>query len=321
MGITNFKGYLDISEPTLTEAVEDNLVEYINWCFLTMEAFYNITIPSSGAYGGDRHRLVAVNDPRYTSGQVWEAYRQNWVWESGLSVSEQPVAISGIFVDGSFIPKGSGYHVNYEYGQVVFDTPISTTSTVQLEYSHKWIDVVNADSSPWFRKSQTRSFRLDDPMFTANSGTWGDLAENRLQLPVVAVESVGKNYEGYQLGGHQYARNRVVLHVIAEDPRTAKKIASVLAEQSESTIFMYDPGRMAQHNRFPLDYRGEIASGALCYPDLIKATGDGGYRYTNKAQNGKLRIFESTEQDCDRLHENIYHCPVRWNTEVILHQI
>lgn len=320
MPTTSFKGYNNIGEFSITEAVESNMIEYINWGFLQLGAFYNITIPASGAFGGNRHQLVAVEDPRYTDGQVWEAYRKNWVWESGIfNAVEQPIAISGVFVDGSFIPKGSGCHVNYKHGQVVFDTPISTTSTVQLEYSHKWVDVVGADSVPWFRKGQNRSFRVDE--IIVGSGDWNDLAENRLQMPTVAVEAVGKDYEGYQLGGHQYARPVVVLHVVAEDSPTAKRIASVLAEQSESTIFLYDPDLMAQSNRFPLDYRGEISPSAVCYPDLIRPVASGGLRYTSKTQHGKLRIYNSTEQETDQLHENVYHSAVRWSTEVILHQI
>lgn len=321
MAINNFKGYSNIGEPSVTEVIEDNIVEYINWGFLQLGAFFNIDIPSSGAYGGNRHRLRYVNDPRYTNGQVWEAYRQNWVWESGLSTSEQPVAISGIFVDGSFLPKGSGYHINYKNGQVVFDTAIATTSNVQLEYSHKWINTVNASNIPWFRKGQTRSFRVDDSSYIVNSGVWNDLAENRIQFPTVAVEMVGKVYQGYQLGGYQYARTDVVLHIIAEDHRTAKKLASVLAEQNESDIYLFDTGKMADDNRFPLDYRGEIASGALCYPNLVKPTGDGGFRYTSKTHGGKMRIYEVQEQETDQLHENIYHSKVRWKTEVILHKI
>ena len=320
MPATNFKGYSNIGEFSITEAIENNMIEFINWGFLQLGAFYNITIPASGAFGGNRHQLIPASDPRYTSGQVWEGYRQNWVWESGVTLaSEQPIAISGVFVDGSFLPKGSGYYVNYENGQVVFDSPISTTSVVQLEYSHKWIDVINADNVPWFRKSQTRSFRADE--IVVASGSRNDLAENRMQLPVVAVEAVGKNYEGYQLGGHQYARTDVVLHVIAEDASTAKRIGSVLAEQSESTIYMYDPDLMATRNRFPLDYRGEIAPSAVCYPDLIKPVPSGGFRYNSKVQHGKLRIYNSTEQETSQIHENLYHCPVRWSTEVILHKI
>jgi hypothetical protein len=321
MGTLNFKGYTSIGEVSITQAIEDNIVEYINWGWLGLGAFFNINIPTSGSYGGDRHKLRPISDPRYTDGQVWEAYRKNWVWESGVSASEQPIAVSGIFVNGSFLVKGSGYHVNYKNGQVVFDTAIATNSVVQLEYSHKWIDVVGAANVPWFRKGQTRSFRVDDRLFINNSGEWNRLADTRLQMPVVAVEAVGKNYQGYQLGGGQYARTDVLLHIIAEDPATARNLASILAEQNEADIFMYDPDKLADENRFPLDYRGEIASGAVCYPDLVAHTGDGGFRYTNKVQYGKMRIYDSQEQAIDQLHENVYHSKVRWSTEVILHKI
>jgi len=321
MAVYNFKGYSNISEPSVTEVVEDNIVTYIDWCFLQLGAFFNIEIPSSGAFGGDRHKLRCVNDPRYNDGQVWEAYRKNWVWQSGLSTSTQPVSISGVFVDDTFIPKGSGYHVNYKNGQVIFDTAISTTSTVKTEYSHKWIDVVGAAQVPWFRRGQTRSFRVDDSLLIVNSGAWNELADTRLQLPVIAVEAVGRNYSGYQLGGGQWSRPQVILHIITEEPQTAKKLASILADQNEATIYMFDPGLMASENRFPLDYRGEIASGALSYPDLVAPTGMGGFRYTKKAQGGKLRIYDAQEQETDQIHENVYHSKVRWSTEVILAKI
>lgn len=317
MGTTSFKGYGNIGQSSLSEVIEDNLVSYIEWGFLQLGAFYNISIPSSGVYGGDRHKLVCVNDPRYTSGQVWEGYRKNWVWQSGLTISTQPIAISGVFVDGSFLPRGSGYHINYPDGRVIFDSAISTTSTVQLEYSHKWVDTVSADDVPWFKKSQNRSFRVDSSYYISNSGNWNELADTRLQMPFVAVEVVGRDYEGYQLGGGQWIRTPVLLHVVAEESRTAKKIANILSSQNEATIFMYSPDLIANDNKFPLDYRGETASGALCYPDLVAATGDGGYRYEDRIQNGKIRLFDSREQDTEKLTNNVYHSKVRWNTEVI----
>jgi hypothetical protein len=108
--------------------------------------------------------------------------------------------------------------------------------------------------------------------------------------------------------------------VITENKRTTSRLASVLAEQNESDLYLYDPGRLASQNRFPLDSRGEIASGALCYPDLIAPTGDGGFRYTNKVQHGKMVVNDSNMQDVTKLN-NVYHCPVKWSTEVILHKI
>jgi hypothetical protein len=319
MATTYFKGNSSIGKVSMTEAIEDNLVAYIDWGFLELGAFFNITLPSSGAYGGDRHRLRSVVDPRYNNGQVWEAYRQNWVWQSGLSrTSEQPISISGIFVNNTFIPRGSGYYINYINGQVVFDTEIATTSTVQLAYSHKWVSVIPAAAVPWFQEGQTRSFRVDDPNFLSNSGIWNELADTRLQLPIVAVEVVDKAYAGYQLGGGQWARGQVILHIIGEDSSITKRIASILSEQNEATLYMFDPDRVAAQNRYPLDYRGELASNPLCYPALIAQTGDGGFAYTSRVQNAKIRIFNTHEQNHDRLTQNVYHSTVRWATEVIL---
>jgi len=322
MGVTYFKGNSNIGNISMTESIENNLVSYIDWGFLELGAFFNIEVPSSGAFGGDRHQLRPVEDPRFNDGQVWEGYRQNWVWESGLGISStQPISISGVLVDNSFIPRSSGYYINYKNGQVIFDEAISTNSDVELSYSHKWINVVGAAEVPWFRTGQINSFRVDDSNFSVGSGSWGELAETRLQLPLIAVEVVDKVYAGYQLGGGQWARGQVILHVLSENPQTTKRISSILSEQNESTIFMFDSDLLASENRYPLDYRGELSESPLCYPNLIAATGDGGFRYTSRVQNGKLRIFSTHEQNHSRISNNIYHSTVRWGTEVILGEI
>lgn len=322
MGVINFKGVTNIEQSSTNEIIEANLISYIDWAFLELGAFFNIQIPSSGAYGGNRHRLRSVIDPRYSNGQVWEGYRQDWVWESGLRQSaEQPIQISGVNVDDTFYPYGSGYYIDYKHGRVVFDTSISTTSNVNLEYSHKWISVVGAAEVPWFRNNQQRSFRVDDANFLANSGDWNDLADTRLQLPLVAIEVTDNTYEGYQLGGGQWSRGQVILHVLSENDQITKRIANILSDQGESTIFVYDPDLMIEDDRYPLDYRGEKTANPLCYPDLIAATGDGGYRTVNKVQHGKLRIFDSHGQNHGQLTSSVYHSTVRWATEVVLPRI
>lgn len=322
MGTTNFKGTSNIGESSITETIENNLVSYIDWGFLELGAFFNIQIPSSGSYGGDRHRLRSVTDPRYTNGQVWEGYRKDWVWESGLNfAAEQPVQISGVFVGSTFYPRGSGYHIDYKNGQVVFDTAIATNSTVQLEYAHKWVSVVGAAEVPWFRTEQNRSFRVDDPKFLANSGEWNALADTRLQLPLVAVEVTDNVYQGYQLGGGQWERKQVILHVLSENSQIAKRIANILSDQGDSTIYVYDPDRLALEDRYPLDYRGEKTANPLCYPDLIAPTGNGGYLMDSRVQNGKLRIYDTHGQNHGQLTANVYHSTVRWATEVILPRI
>jgi hypothetical protein len=321
MGTTYFKGTTKIGQSSITELIEDNLISYIDWCFLELGAFFNVTIPSSGAYGGNRERLRNVNDPRYSNGQVWESYRQNWVWQSGLKqINEQPISISGIYVNSSFLPRGSGYSINYKNGQIVFDNPIPTNSVVRLEYSHKWIDVVGANDVPWFKSGHTNSFRVDDSAFLANSGIWNELADTRLQLPVVAVEVVDKSYAGYQLGGGQWSNNQVILHILAENSQTAKRISSILSEQNESTIFAFDPDMIAENNRYPLDYNGDLNDNPLCYPDLVAYSGDGGFR-TDRIQHGKMRIYGAHGQNHGGVTTSVYHSTVRYIVETILPKI
>ena len=66
MGVTTFKGINDISDTSSSHVVRDNLILYLDWAFLEAGAFFNINIPTSGAYGGNREKLRRVEDPRYT---------------------------------------------------------------------------------------------------------------------------------------------------------------------------------------------------------------------------------------------------------------
>ena len=70
----------------LSNILIDNFITFYDWGFLDAGQFYNISVPQSGIYGGDRHKLRLVDSPNYTAGQVWEGYRQNWVWESGIEI-------------------------------------------------------------------------------------------------------------------------------------------------------------------------------------------------------------------------------------------
>jgi hypothetical protein len=153
---------------------------------------------------------------------VWEAYRKNWVWESGISATtQQPISISGLFINNTFYATGNvskPYYIDYTNGKIIFNTAISTTSNVQLEYSHKWVEVVPAQGIPFFREIQLGSFRNDDGFQVSNSGGWAQLGETRVQLPTIAVEVLTpQSLQGYQLGGGQWVNNDIVFYVLTEN--------------------------------------------------------------------------------------------------------
>lgn len=316
MSFTTLKGIAQIGDSSLSQIIKTNLVYYLNWGFIDKGAYFNVSIPQSGAYGGDESRLRPAVSPYYTNGQVWEAFRSNWVWESGVSQPTQPIQVSGVFVDNTFHAVGSNHHVDYINGQIVFDSAISTTSVVRTEYSYRWINAYDANDVPWFRETQFSSQRIDtDKFFNIGSGDLSSMVQTRLQLPAIAIELVDGDYAPYQIGLGQYSYNDVIFHVIAEDGDTADKLADVLADQNEKTIFLFNPDLLADSGNFPLNFQGSIASGAMVYPDLVVPVEDGGFRWR------KMRFFDARKQRKNRVHNNLYIKPVRMTTEVVLTSI
>ena len=116
-----------------------------------------------------------------------------------------PIDISGVYINSTLKGTGDatyGHHYNYPLGRVVFDTAISSTSTVQLEYSYRNVQTYIADQAPWWDELQYNSMRVDDSTFSQiSSGNWGILANHRVQMPAVVIEVVPRRtYQPYELG-------------------------------------------------------------------------------------------------------------------------
>ena len=330
---TRLKGVLQVGDNTLTSMLQDNLVEFFNWGLIDKGGFFNVEIPTSGQYGGDQHRLRLVDDPNYTKGQVWEAFRGNWVWESGVNQSTTPINISGVHVNGTFHSRTTtgtyAHHVNYPWGRIVFDSAIDTSSTVTMEYSYKWVNVTYANSVPWFRELQYRSQRIDSAHFLQDaSGDWSQLAGTRFQLPASAVEMVpSRRSKPYQLGGGQWVYQDAIFHVYAEEEYTRDKLVDIISFQDDKTLYLFDTNRMTADNRFPLDYRGAKASGALTYPELVKPSGspygDGtfttGFRsQTMTGRPSDMRFTNTRGQEAGMINPNLYRGLVRTSVEVVM---
>ena len=275
--------------------------------------FYSINIPESGIYGGDRHKLRLAGDPNYSSGQVWEGYRQNWVWESGISATtEQPIAISGVFVDDTFYATGNvskPFYIDYPNGRIVFDTALTSTSSVQLEYSHKWVQVVPAQGIPWFRQIQQGSFRNEEGFQVSDSGGWVQLGQTRVQLPAIAVEVIpSRSLEGYQLGGGQWVNNDIIFYVISENHWECTNLVDSILYQNDRTVHLFNPTSVALSGVFPYNYRNELNENAIpsgLYPNMID---DFFYR--------RCWISQSRGGEITQLSPELYMGSTRCSTQV-----
>jgi hypothetical protein len=315
----NLKGFDSVFDSTLGNEIQDNLIEFFDWALLQKGNYQNVTLSELSPNGGDYSKLKPSSNPNYPSGLAWEGFRKNWVWQSGVSYSPQPLlgtnnskpGISGVYVNNVFYPSSTSgtytHKIDYYNGRVLFNNPIPTGSTVKAEYSYKYINIIYANSLPWLREIQYKSLDLPPAFNSNNKGEFAIPAENRVQLPAIAIEIVPRRtLRGYQLGGGQYVDTDVLFHCLAEDEFTRNKLIDIVSLQNEKTIWMFDSNKIANSGDFPLDYMGVPVSGALRYPDLL-----------DKYYKGKMRFKNSNVQNMELINSNFYAGIVRMTIETI----
>lgn len=313
---TKLKGVPKVGEMLLSNQIETNLISFFNYGLLEAGGFYNVRMPQSGAYGGTFDTLRLVDDPNYSTGQVWEGFRGEWVWESGLDLSTQPIRVSGVYVDNTFRPaSGVGTYahtVNYPLGRIVFDSAISSSATVKAEFSHRWATFTTVDS-PWFRQVLDSSFRVDNPHFAQfGSGSWDQLGTTRINLPAVAVEVSKVTLSPFALGGGQKVNAQVSFHILAETSWDRNQLKDILINQNNRNIYFFDVNDIPEH-RFPLDVNGSPTPSGFMYPQMVNIYESGGFRWR------KAFLEESTGFNIPI--ENYFGAQVVTNFEVEMYEL
>lgn len=319
MSVQPLKGFNTVFDATLNNEIQDGLVEYFDWALLEKGNYFNVTRGELSPSGQDYSRLRLSSNDNYLLGKVWEGFRKNWIWQSGVSFSPAPIVgtnnakpgISGVYVNDIFYPSTTSgtyaHYVDYTNGKVVFDNAIPSGSKVQAEHSYKWINVVYADAVPWLNEVQSKTLEPGSTFLQKDRGTYNIPPEARLQLPAIAIELVpSRTFKGYQLGGGQWVYTDVLFHCIAEDEYTRNKLVDIVSLQSDKNIELFNSNLINTSGAFPIDYRGTPVSGALRYPDLV-----------DKFNGGLLRITNVNVQQMNMINNNLYGGVVRITTEGI----
>ena len=312
---TSFSHVSHVGNTLLNSELESNLKSFLDWGFLGIGAWFNVVIPTSGAWGGTFDQLRVVDDPSYTLGQVWETPRKDWVWETGTQYENgDPINISGVYVDSTLKGTGDatyGHHYNYPLGRVVFDSAIPTTSTVQIEHSYRNVQTYIADQAPWWDELQYNSMRVDDSTFNqASSGNWSILANHRVQMPAVVIEAVPRRtYQPYELGGtSNFVTQDVLFHIVAENRWWRNQLVDVISIQKDKTLMLYDSDKIAESGAFPLDYRGMVIDAGNTYSGIVNTQA---YQYTS------ARITDVAVTEMESYNARLHEGTVRASFEVI----
>jgi len=317
---TSFSKVSHIGDTLFTSEIESNLKWYMDWGLAGIGGWTDIDKPTSGAFGGDFSTLRPVQDPSYTDGQVWESARKDWVWETGNLYSDDgtdysATQISGVYVSDTLYPTGHGtygHHYDYPNGRVIFDTAITTTADVQLEYSYRNVQVYIADQAPWWDELQYDSLRVDDSSYdVAGSGAWGILANNRVQMPAIVIESVPRRrFSPYQLGDtSQFVRQDVLFHIVAESRWWRNQLLDIVSLQKDEQVWLYNSNTVASSGAFPLDYRGMAVANPNNYDDIVENTS---YRYL------LAKIADISVSEMESYNSRLHEATVRATFEVIM---
>ena len=305
---TCFKGVQNISEDLLLNILEANFKMYLDWSFLNIGAWIDVNIGNHTIYGvNSPSRLIAVSDPSYRDGQVWQGIRKDWVWETGIDYnSTSPLSITTVNINNN---PATNFIINYPLGRVIFDQAIPISSKVDADYSYRFVQVHRSSESPWFNILQYGSFNTANPDIKRNDdGEWSIGANHRIQLPAVVIEAVPRSRSRpYELGNSVlWIEQDIAFYVYAENKNDRNKILDILRLQQDITMQLYNTNVVAQNDVYPLDYNGNLKNNALMYPDIVNT-----YPW-RKCLLKNISLFE-----IDSPHPNLHQGMIRATTEII----
>jgi len=307
MSELNFVGVSSITDATPTTITRESMIEWLDWGFISIGAFQNVTINRSGTYGGLESKLIKRD------GNSFSSFRSNLVWQSGVGAlvgsNNTYPGVSGVYVSGVFKPSNTtGYfshtidHIN---GKVTFANPVG--NDVKMEYSYKWVSVCAVDDVAWFKRIYENSTNVNTSALS--SGVFSLDNRVRSQLPTVGIEVVPRmEFSPYQLGGGQYRRTDLLIRCVAETREEADKISDIVSMQNDRSIPLIDLDGIATSSAYPINFKGVPNSGALRYPDLISQYGLG----------RNSRLFDMGVDASYSLSDKIFVKTLRCTSELVL---
>lgn len=259
-----FMGVDNIGSTQLLNELQNNYKSFLDWGFINIGGFTNVTIPTTNISNFDLHILKPTKDNNRTNNTVWQAARKDWIYESGINYSgSSPINISGIYVNSIFYPGPTGnstigYKINYPEGKVIFNSAVSGTASVQIEYSYRNIQVYKIDEFPLWKELQYRSLENKTGLSLSDKGDFSIGSEYRVQLPCVLIETVPRsNNQPFRLGDKSLIIEQDILfHILSDHNSDRNNIVDILRLQEDREIWLYNTNTIVKSGVYPLKYDG-----------------------------------------------------------------
>jgi len=307
--MTTFLHVDTIGQKNRISSLEDNIKDFLDWSFLNIGAYVNVSIPTSGISGSNFHQLKPVTDPSNKI-KVWESVRKDWVYETGIP-NQSPTHISGIYLNGTFLPaptgSGSyGYSINYPLGRVTFNNSVAISSNVQLNYAYRYVQTYKSSEASWWKEVQQLTY--NPAAFKAN-GDSSITANHRIQLPAIIIELTSRTQQiPKELGTTQnIIIQDVLLHILTENAVQRNNLIDILMLQKDRVFYLYNINKVIQDSVYGVNYKGEINNSGLNYGQIVA---DPQYlEYYTYIKDAYLSEINS-------LSSSLHNGVVRWSVEM-----
>jgi hypothetical protein len=310
MGVEKFGSTLILNE------LENNYKSFLDWGFLNIGAFTNVTIPTQNISTFDLHILKPTEDNNQTSKTVWQSARKDWVYESGINYSGvNPILFSGVYVNSIFYPgptgnNSLGYRINYPEGKIIFNKPVATSNIVQAQYSYKNVQIYKMEEFPYWKQIQYNSLENKAGLSLSDKGDFAISSEHRVQLPAVIIEPIAKSdSRPFRLGDKSLIiQQDLLLHVLSDQSRDKNNIIDIIRIQEDREIWLYNTNQVIKSGIYSLNFNGSKNINGQNYYSIVN---NDNYRWL------KCRITDVTISDINFTNIRMYGAVIRVSNEII----
>lgn len=308
---TGFSGVSSVGDHLYMSQIENNIKSFLDWGFLNIGGFINVSRPQNNIYGNAPTKLKPTEDPNFATGQVWQTMRKDWIWEENIVYSickyntvepsptpsicptyvedydpcpselieySSPILITGIYINSVFYPLNTigqySYKVDYINSRIIFNSPVATTLDIQMEYSYRWVQVYNYDNAKWWQQLQYITDANAKHFEQLNKGDFSILSTNRVQLPAIIIETISRGLSRpWQLGDKSLImKQELMLHIVAETMADRNKIIDIIRLQQDRFIRMYNTNLVIKNKVQPFNIDGTLNNRRLQYDSLINCS-------------------------------------------------
>lgn len=96
---SSFKNVSHYGDPLLMTELEVNFKHWMDWAFLGIGAWEQVSSSTSGIYGGSMSTLLPVEDAGYADNRVYFSIRKNWINETGVNYESPEIPVTNTTYD------------------------------------------------------------------------------------------------------------------------------------------------------------------------------------------------------------------------------